>query len=270
MHQVSRPEFSKGFRRSVYSNGNSVDFPGQQFASRVEDLHSKILSIEGMLSRLQRDITKDASASGTVQPPSAGASQEDKNAPQLSDKSLGDSNSKTDKAKSYSDVVGSDLSSVVKCVVTASIKEQKLEEKSNCSVIIFGLEESKNDIKKVYSLLQCDMNDDYIVQLYRIGKVKPKSTSWNKDTNKTEVPKFRPIRVQFNRESDRLWVLQNAGWLIKSAKLSSSVRISKCLNSSELENLRNKRLKCAKMNAEASKCPNGKDRYVVINNEIMK
>ena len=93
----------------------------------------------------------------------AGASQEDKNAPQLSDKSLGDSNSKTDKAKSYSDVIGTDLSSVVKCAVSASIKEQKLEEKSNCSVIIFCLEESKNDIKKVHSLLQCDMNEDYIV-----------------------------------------------------------------------------------------------------------
>ena len=53
------------------SNGNSMDFPGQQLASRIEDLHSKILSIEGMLSRLQRDITKEASASDTVQPPSA-------------------------------------------------------------------------------------------------------------------------------------------------------------------------------------------------------
>ena len=164
-----------------------------------------------MLSKLQRDITKETSASDTVQPPSAGASQEDKNAPQLSDKSLGDSNSKTDKAKSYSDVIGTDLSSVVKCAVSASIKEQKLEEKSNFSVIIFGLEESKNDMKKVHSLLQCDMNDDYIVLLYRIGKVKPKSTSWNKETNKTEVPKYRPIRVQFNSESDHLWVLQNAG-----------------------------------------------------------
>ena len=156
---------------------------------------------------------------------------------------------------SYADIVSSDI---VKQAVSQAFKDQRKAAAEDCSVIIFGLEESTNDADKVRDLLQCDDYSDYIIQVHRIGKA-----NLSRDST-TKTKKCRPIKVQLKSTSDRLWVLQNSRWLVQSAKLPS-VRIIKCLSPSELNDLRGKRSECALLNQGCKPCPDGKARYVVIN-----
>ena len=62
------------------------------------------------------------------------------------------------------------MANVVKSAVQDSIRIQSLDKKVSRTIVIYGLAESKNDLSKVYALLQSNKRDDYIVRVERIGK----------------------------------------------------------------------------------------------------
>ena len=80
------------------------------------------------------------------------------------------SSEKSDIVKSYATTVGCDLPSIVKTVVNESVKAQRNNERDKSSVVIYGLQESNNDLAKVRGLLQvCDCADS-VVRISRLGK----------------------------------------------------------------------------------------------------
>ena len=106
-------------------------------------MHSRILSINGMLSRLRRDITQEASASDTSQPPSAGASQ---------------NISRSCKSPLYAQVASKNLTEVVKTALTKSLYKQQQQERSKQSLVVYGLQENIhnfNDLRSVFDKLGC-------------------------------------------------------------------------------------------------------------------
>jgi hypothetical protein len=72
------------------------------------------------------------------------------------------------------------------------------------------------------------------------------------------------VEVWSHHERD--FILQQARFLCESSRL----RISKYLNSADMTVLKETRSECAKLNSTTVKLANGRDRFVVINERIMK
>lgn len=161
--------------------------------------------------------------------------------------------------KSYAAAVGTNLPEIVKTVLAESVKEQRRSERDNASLVIYNLKESSNDIKKVRELFcYCDCADT-VVQVVRLGK--PSQPSVSKPASSP-----RPLKVELWSQRERDFILQQAHFLCDSSRL----RISKYLNSAEMTVLKETRSECAKLNSTATKLANGRARFVVINDRIMK
>jgi hypothetical protein len=169
--------------------------------------------------------------------------------------------------KSYASVLNvnnsserGELEKVVKSAVMEGVKAQKLDEKINSTIVIFGVPDTKNDVKRVYELLQCDDNDDYVIKISRIGKVGSEET-----TNATK--RTRPIRVELKCRKDRDWVLENSKFLVRAFG-DLKVRIAKYLDSNELLKLKATRNECTRLNSECNKLKDGRSKFFVIDGHI--
>ena len=115
--------------------------------------------------------------------------------------------------------------------------------------------------------LQCDKFDDTIVKTIRLGK---KST----DSIKTVKTQCWPVKVELKSKCDRDWVLKHAKYLVKSFG-NTKISITKCLNSFELDRIKQLRAKCAKLNSinpkvkEADGC-NKHEKFFIFNGRIME
>ncbi len=162
---------------------------------------------------------------------------------------------------SYANVVSKDIEKVVHSAVAHSLKLISFDDKASTSVFVYGMSESKEDMKNVSKLLDDDKFHS-IVQISRIGK-------FSNNSKKTSKPLCRPLKVEFQYREDRDWVLRNSKSLINSSN-NSQLRISRCLTASEQENVKKLREKCDSLNKETTKCMDGKNKFVVINNKIMQ
>ncbi len=97
-------------------------------------------------------------------------------------------------AISYSDALTANIKTVVKSVVIESLNEYKYDDINTC-IVIYGMEESKNDKENVHRLLQSYGYEDTITRITRLGKLKTATEEGRKVC--------RPIRVQLNSQSDR-------------------------------------------------------------------
>ncbi len=161
---------------------------------------------------------------------------------------------------SYAQITSANLTAVVENAVNKSIMATHDDKLASTSVMIFGLTETRNDLAKVRRLL----NDDgvnSIVRVQRIGKSPKRSDPL--------APVSRPIKVELCSKEDCDWVLRNSKSLINKAQYAH-VKISKCLNTQERQKLKELRDQCSLLNIKAAKCSDGKNRYVVINEHIMK
>ena len=167
----------------------------------------------------------------------------------------------------YAEALSSNIETVVKSVVSESIKAQKADDLINSTIIIYGMTESNDDSSKVFKLLQCDKFDDTIIKTIRLGK---KST----DSIKTVKTQCRPVKVELKSKCDRDWVLKHAKYLVKSFG-NAKISITKCLNSFELDRIKQLRAECAKLNSinpkvkEADGC-NKRENFFVFNGRIME
>ena len=162
-------------------------------------------------------------------------------------------------SKTYAAAVGSDLPAIVKSVVAESFKAQRHSERDNASLVIYKLKETNNNlnrIKELFSICDCA---DYVIRVFRLSK------SAKSDISKT-MPTPRPLKVELWSQHDRDYILQQARFICRS----NSVRISKYLSSTDMAALKEARSECAKLNSTAIKCTNGRDRFVIINERIMK
>ena len=127
---------------------------------------------------------------------------------------------------------------MVKQVVSDSLRAQKREDKTDVSVIIFGIPESDNDVTIVKKLLGDDDVIDSIVSIIR-GK---------QHASERKNAKVRLIIVELKRSSDREWVLHNARRLTRGSR----TRIAKYLSSTELDDLKNHCVECHRWNESAA------------------
>ena len=80
------------------------------------------------------------------------------------------SSENSDIVKSYATTVGCDLPSIAKSVMNENIKAQRNNERDKSSVVIYGLQESNNNLVKVRGLIHvCDCADS-VVRVSRLGK----------------------------------------------------------------------------------------------------
>ncbi len=158
---------------------------------------------------------------------------------------------------SYADTVSSNIKAAVKSAVVETFREQHHDKKLNESVVIYGIPEGKDDVKRVAALLEDDYLE-FIVHVHRIGKQSTVGSS-----------KPRPIRVEFGDKHDREWVMSNARYLAKNLP-GLKVRISKYLCAAELSILTKLRDECAHLNRNTSDKSGKHNRYVVINDYIME
>ena len=112
-------------------------------------------------------------------------------------------------------------------------------------IIIFGQQESKNDINQVRRLLEDDI--DSVIHVRRIGK------SSNSGTK--QAP--RPIKVELKCVEDKNWVLHNSIMLI-NAFGDNNVRIARCLLTADLDKLKKLRSECSHLNTSSAKVANRK------------
>ena len=87
--------------------------------------------------------------------------------------------------------MSSNIKAAVKSAVVETFREQHHDKKLNESVVIYGIPEGKDDVKRVAALLE-DNNLEFIVRVHRIGKQSTVGSS-----------KPRPIRVEFGDKHDR-------------------------------------------------------------------
>ena len=125
------------------------------------------------------------------------------------------------------------------------------------SIIIFGLQESKNDINQVRRLLEDDI--DSVIHIRRIGKSLKSGTK--------QAP--RPIKVELKCAEDKNWVLHNSRMLINTFG-DNNIRIARCLSTAELDKLKNLRCECSRLNTSSATVANGKNKIVVINPRTME
>ena len=91
-----------------------------------------------------------------------------------------------------------------------------------------------------------------------------------KSANQTpKVAPQRPLRVEVRNKNDRSWVLRNAKFLARTYN-QPGVRIAKCLTSAEMKAIKDLKIECSKLNKSCANLSNGKKRYVVIDDRIMK
>ena len=71
--------------------------------------------------------------------------------------------------------------------------------------------------------------------------------------------------MELKRPSDHEWVLHNARHLTRGSR----TRIAKYLSSTELDDLKNRRVECHHLNESTAKLSDGCPKHVVINGHIM-
>ena len=83
---------------------------------------------------------------------------------------------------------------------------------------------------------------------------------------------YQPLKVIFLSRGDRDCVLKSVNVIVTSAeKTLPGIYITKLFNTDEMGIIKKLCLQCHDMNAaESAKCPDGRDRFVVIDNKIMK
>ena len=107
------------------------------------------------------------------------------------------------------------------------------DERTDMSVMVFGLTESKKDTDNVSWLLQDDVQ--FIVLIYRNGNLrKVPPTSADQTPN---VASPRSLRVEVKNKNNRNWVLRNAKFLTRTYN-QAGVCIAKCLMSGEINALK--------------------------------
>ena len=156
---------------------------------------------------------------------------------------------KSDIVKSYATTVGCDLLSIVKSVVNESVKARRNKERDKSSVVMYGLQESNNDLAKVRGLHQVYDCADSVVRISRLGKPVAGSDGAN------SKQKCRPLKVELWSQGDREFVLQQVKTICDS--ISGKLYVAKYLNAAYLAVVKEVRSKCADLNRNATPCSDG-------------
>ena len=128
-------------------------------------------------------------------------------------------------------------------------------------MVIYGLQESNNDLAKVRGLLLvCDCTDS-MVRVSRLGKPIAGSDGAN---SKQKCP----LKVELWSQGDREFVLQQAKTICDFT--SGKLYVAKYFNAAQLTVINEVRSKCIDLNRNAALCSDGRARDVVINDKIRK
>ena len=212
------------------------------FAAEVIDLKSKVTDIGKQMSSLQSTLAVfapvDSVRTGSLP--------------------NGDTKGISSTKKSYACAVGLNegLAKVVKSVVADSFKNQRIQDRDKASLVIHGVAETRNDLGTVRDFLKPIDCAESVLRVYRLGKEPAQN-------------RVRPVKVELKSKSDRDHVLRQIKTVLKNVK-GAKVFITKYLNTEELAKLKDNRNKCEKLNKAAPKCQDGRDRFIVINNRIMR
>ena len=153
-----------------------------------------------------------------------------------------------------------DIVKAVKSAVAEGLRKKNQDNNADAFVMIFRLLESKNDLANILRLLEDDIQS--VIHVHCLGK--PPSAGQH-----TSGQLSRPIKFQLKSAYDKNWVVRNAKELVRASG-NSSIRIAKCLIFAELDNLKKLRQDCSSLNMSSSKLPNGKSRYLEIDDRIMQ
>ncbi len=167
-----------------------------------------------------------------------------------------DDKSNSRKPLSYANVVSGDVSSVVKAVVSQTMKEQQRVSDDKSTIVIYGFPEDGNDrveLREMFDFIGCRCA---IAQHTRIGCV-------------TDHSRSRPIKVKLNSPGEANLIISCAKYL-KSETYYAGVNLGRWLSLSELENVKQLRLQCAQLNSSSKEKTKGRNCFVVVSGRIMK
>ena len=156
-----------------------------------------------------------------------------------------------------------DLVLVVKSVVADNVKKQRITDEDSSSVVIQRVPESKDDLIKVRDLLKLVYCADSLLNVFCMVKY---------NTFLAGRKLYRSLKVILQSRGDRDYVLKSAKFIVTSTEKNlPGIYITKLLTADEMRTIKKLRLQCHDMNAaESAKSPDGRDRFVVIDNKIMK
>ena len=130
-----------------------------------------------------------------------------------------DDKSNAHKLPSYASVVSGDVSSVVKAVVSQTMKEQQRVSDDKSTIVVYGFPEDGNDRRELHKMLdffgcRCD-----IAQHTRIGRM----------TDHSKSLYGRPIKVKLNSPREANLIFSCAKYL-RSEAYYAGVNLSKWLS----------------------------------------
>ena len=153
----------------------------------------------------------------------------------------------------YAQIMTKNISDVVKTAVADSMRKQRKNDSDRSSIVLFGLQERKEDLKKVKLVLDPVGCDSKVVKIARLGASLDKSQH---QPNGKNSEKQRPLKVELSSEADSRYVLMHSK-LLKSNPKFAKVR-------------KTVRIKCDELNKNCSADENGRKPFVVWSSKIMK
>ena len=165
----------------------------------------------------------------------------------------------------YAQIMTKNISDV-KTTVADSMRKQRKNDSDRSSIVLFGLQEGKKDLKEVKLVLDTVGYDSKVVKIARLGASLDKSQH---QPNGKNSQKQRPLKVELSSETDSRYVLMHSK-LLKSNPKFAKVWINQYLSRDEMDKIKTMRIKCEELIKNCSADENGRKPFVVWSNKIMK